>query len=297
MTRHAFLILVILALMAILVPAQAPVAGMTIVDDRGREVVMQAPPHRIISLYGGLTEILVALDLGPRVAARTRGDDLLSQLPTVGTHLQPNLEMILALKPDLVLQGGVKKGQVGIPRLEQQGIPVAVFAPTDFAGLFAAISRLGKLTGREEKAQALIRDMEARLEAVSRQVARRPAPGVFYEVRYHNLLAAGHGSIVHDIITRAGGRNIVGSPQKLVAFSFETLIQTDPEVYVIQKGPMNRSPQEVQTRSHYELLKAVRGNRVLVVEESLFSRPGPRSVEAVEQLARLLHPDPPWGKP
>ncbi len=297
MTRHAFLILVILALMAILVPAQAPVAGMTIVDDRGREVVMQAPPQRIISLYGGLTEILVALDLGPRVAARTRGDDLLSQLPTVGTHLQPNLEMILALKPDLVLQGGVKKGQVGIPRLEQQGIPVAVFAPTDFSGLFAAISRLGKLTGREEKAQALIRDMEARLEAVSRQVARRPAPGVFYEVRYHNLLAAGHGSIVHDIITRAGGRNIVGSPQKLVAFSFETLIQTDPEVYVIQKGPMNRSPQEVQTRSHYELLKAVRGNRVLVVEESLFSRPGPRSVEAVEQLARFLHPDPPWGKP
>jgi len=297
MTRHASLIPVILALMAVLVPAPAPAAGVTIADDRGREVVIQAPPQRIISLYGGLTEILVALDLGPRVAARTRGDEILSRLPTVGTHLQPNLEMILALKPDLVLQGGVKKGQVGIPRLEQQGIPVAVFAPTDFPGLFATISRLGKLTGREEKAQALILDMKARLEAVSRQVARRPAPGVFYEVRYHNLLAAGQGSIVHDTITRAGGRNIVGAPQKLVAFSFETLIQTDPEVYVIQKGPMNRSPQEVQTRSHYELLKAVRGNRVLVVDESLFSRPGPRSVEAVEQLARFLHPDAPWGKP
>jgi iron complex transport system substrate-binding protein len=227
--------------------------------------------------------------------ARTRGDETLPDLPTVGTHLQPNLEMILALKPDLVVQGGVKKGLTGVKRLEQEGVPVAVFAPQDFPGLFATIRRLGELTGKNDQAAALIQGMEARLREVSRKVAGRSQPKVFFEVRYHNLLAAGQGSLVQDIITRAGGQNLVASPQKLVSFSLEALIKEDPEVYLIQKGPMNRSPQDIKTRPHYDLLRAVKQGRVLVVEESLFSRPGPRSVEAVEMLARFLHPDAGWG--
>lgn len=272
-------------------------AAVSIVDDRGQEVVLASPPRRIISLYGAITEVLQALGAAPQTVARTRGDETLTDLPTVGTHLQPNLEMILALKPDLVVQGGVKKGLIGVKRLEQEEIPVAVFAPHDFPGLFATIRRLGQLTGKVDRARDLIKDMEARLQEVSRQVAGREQPKVFFEVRYHNLLAAGQGSLVHHIITRAGGKNIVASSQKLVSFSLETLIKEDPEVYIIQKGPMNRSPQDIKTRPHYDLLQAVRRGRVLTVEESLFSRPGPRSAEAVEMLARFLHPDVEWGKP
>jgi iron complex transport system substrate-binding protein len=264
--------------------------GVQIQDDRGQTVSLAAAPRRIVSLYGGLTETLVALGLGERVVARTQGDDSLKGIPTVGTHLQPNVEMILALRPDLVVQGGVPKGLPALTRLEANGLPVAMFAPRDFAGLFRVIQRLGALTDRAQAAAGLERAMAEKLGAVARRVAGRKPPRVFFEVRYLNLLAAGRGSLVNDIITRAGGVNILESPQKLTAYSLEALIQADPEVYIIQQGPMNRSPEDIYARPYFQELQAVRRHRVLVVQESLFSRPGPRSAAAVEQLARFLHP-------
>ena len=242
-----------------------------------------------------MTEILSALGAADRVVARIQGDETIKGIPTVGTHLQPNVEMILALKPDLVVQGGVAKGMPALKRLEAAQVPVAMFAPHDFAGLFSTITRLGALTGREEAAAALTRSMEAKLAEVAQRVANRPRPRVFFEVRELNLLAAGQGSLVNDIITRAGGENIVTSPQKLTLYSLEALIQANPEVYIIQKGPMNRSPEDIYTRPYFQELKAVKTRRVLVVDESLYSRPGPRSAEAVEQLARFLHPEA-WGE-
>ncbi len=265
--------------------------ALQIKDDLGQTVSLAAAPRRIVSLYGGLSETLMALGLGPRVVARTQGDDCLQEIPTVGTHLQPNVEMILALRPDLVVQGGVPKGLPALRRLEAQGIAVAMFAPRNFADLFSTIKRLGVLTGRDQAGADLVSDMEAKLAAVARRVAGRKPVRVFFEVRYLNLLAAGQGSLVNDIITRAGGVNILKSPQKLTAYNLEALIQEDPEVYIIQQGPMNRSPDDIYTRPYFQELQAVRQRRVLVVEESLFSRPGPRSTAAVEQLARFLHPD------
>ncbi|MEJ2672462.1 MAG: ABC transporter substrate-binding protein [Deltaproteobacteria bacterium] len=262
-----------------------------ITDDLGATVSLATPPQRIISLYGGLTEILRALGVGNRVVARTQGDKTLKGIPTVGTHLQPNVEMILALKPDLVVQGGVAKGIPALKRLEAAGVPVAMFAPHDFTGLFHTITRLGALTGKGQVAAALNRSMRAQLAEVARRVAGRGQPRVFFEVRELNLLGAGRGSLVNDIISRAGGKNIVTSPKKLTLYSLEALIQANPDVYIIQKGPMNRSPDNIYKRPYFQELKAVKNHRVLVVSESLYSRPGPRSAEAVEELARFLHPE------
>ena len=253
------------------------------------------PPQRIISLYGGLTEILIALGVKDRVVAHIQGDDSLTDIPTVGTHLQPNVEMILALKPDLVVQGGVPKGMPALKKLEAEGVPVAMFAPHDFAGLFSTIQRLGALTGQEEAAAALNRGLQDRLQQVAERVAKAGNPRVFFEVRYQNLLAAGRGSMVNDIITRAGGRQCGHRPQRLAPFSLEALLQAQPDVYLIQQGPMNRSPEDIYSRPYFQELRAVKAKRVLVVDEGLFSHPGPRSAEAVEQLARFLHPEA-WGE-
>jgi iron complex transport system substrate-binding protein len=266
-------------------------AAAQIRDDRGQAISLEAPPRRLVSLYGGLTEVLQALGLRDRVVARIQGDDTLKNIPTVGTHLQPNVEMILGLKPDLVVQGGVPKGLPALKRLEAEGVPVALFAPHDFPGLFSMIQRLGALTGREAAAAALKSDLEGRLEEIGRRLQGIRPVRVFFEVRHHNLLAAGRGSMVNDIITRAGGVNIVESSQKLAPFGLEALIKAQPEAYVIQQGPMNRSPEDIYTRPYFQELQAVKARRVLLVEESLFSRPGPRSAAAVEQLARFLHPE------
>ena len=262
-----------------------------IVDDHGDTVTLSAPPQRIISLYGGLTEILNALGVGNRVVACPRGDKTVKDVPIVGTHLQPNVEMILALKPDLVVQGGVAKGIPAFRRLEAAHVPVAMFAPHNFADLFSTITRLGILTGQEKNAAALNHAMQAKLAEVAKRVAGLPKPKVFFEVRELNLLGAGRGSLVNDIIDRAGGENIITSPHQLVMYSLEALIQANPDVYIIQKGPMNRSPENIYKRPYFKNIKAVKNHRVLVVSESLFSRPGPRSAEAVEELARFLHPE------
>jgi iron complex transport system substrate-binding protein len=284
----------VVMIFSICVPQNLNAAQIT--DDHGTIVTLATPPQRIISLYGGLSEILSALGVGNRIVARTQGDETIKGIPTVGTHLQPNVEMILALKPDLVVQGGVAKGIPALKRLEAAHVPVAMFAPHDFAGLFNTITRLGALTGKSEAADDLNRSMQAKLADVAQRVMGRPKPRVFFEVRQLNLLAAGQGSLVNDIITRAGGENLVNSPQKLTLYSLEALIQANPDVYIVQKGPMNRSPEDIYARPYFKELKAVKGHRVLVVSESLYSRPGPRSAEAVEELARFLHPEA-WKKP
>jgi iron complex transport system substrate-binding protein len=266
-----------------------------ITDDHGATVTLAAPPQRIISLYGGLTEILSALGVGNHIVACTQGDETVKGIPTVGTHLQPNVEMILALKPDLVVQGGVAKGMPALKRLEAASVPVAMFAPHDFTGLFSTISRLGTVSGKTEAAAMLNQSIQTKLNGVAQRVAGLAKPRVFFEVRELNLLAAGQGSLVNDIITRAGGENLVTSPQKLTLYSLEALIQANPDVYIIQKGPMNRSPDNIYTRPYFQELKAVKAHRVMVVDERLYSRPGPRSAEAVEELARFLHPEA-WGK-
>ncbi len=186
-----------------------------ITDDHGATVTLAAPPQRIISLYGGLTEILSALGVGDRIVARIQGDDTLKGIPTVGTHLQPNVEMILALKPDLVVQGGVAKGMPALKRLEAAKVPVAMFAPHDFAGLFSTITRLGALTGQVGGRGGPERGpCKPNSPTWPQRVADRPRPRVFFEVRELNLLAAGQGSLVNDIITRAGGRKPGHQPAK-----------------------------------------------------------------------------------
>jgi iron complex transport system substrate-binding protein len=280
------------ALLLVLPLLAGPVWGAAqIRDDLDQPVSLPSAPQRLISLYGGLTEILIALGLKDRVVARIQGDDSLQNIPAVGTHLQPNVEMILALKPDLVVQGGVPKGMPALKKLEAEGVPVAMFAPHDFAGLFSTIQRLGALTGREEAAASLNRHLEEQLNVLARRLQGTHPVRVFFEVRYPNLLAAGRGSMVNDIITRAGGVNVVETATRLAPYSLEALLQADPDVYVIQQGPMNKSPEDIYSRPYFPELRAVKAKRVLVVDESLFSRPGPRSAEAVEQLARFLHPE------
>lgn len=269
---------------------------MSIVDDLGRTVRLDAPAERVVCLYGGLAETVVALGRQDALVARTKADDFprsIVELPSVGTHMRPNLELIAGLAPDLVLQqaGRAEAAEVAHD-LERLGIPVALFQPRSFADLFSVMLRVGSLLGEDQKAQALVAGLQERLDQVDaalEDIAERPA--VVFEVRHPNLLLAGRDSLVSEIIERAGGSNPVLNPGKLARLSEEELLRLDPEVYLIQRGPMNPAPLPLAERPLYRDLPAARTGRVLVVDEALYSRPGPRSILAVEQLARFLHPD------
>lgn len=286
----------VLTLDLLLVLPVIPLAEVRVTDDLGQVITLKAPAKRIISLYGAYSEILFAMGLGERLVARTRADrspPAILNKPSVGTHLRPNMELVLGLQPDLIIQAsGRKHGHEVIRQIQQKGYTVASFQPTTFQELFSVIQRLGTLTGEEEAAGLLVNRLQGRLQRLNQKLAatgRRPT--VFFEVRYPNLLGAGQQSIVNDVISKAGGTNCLPNNKKLVRINIETLVGYSPEVYVVQRGPMNRNPGNPKDRSNFQVIKAVREGRVLFVDEYMFSRPGPRSVDAAEKLAAFLHPE------
>jgi iron complex transport system substrate-binding protein len=284
---------------ALLLLLGSPIIGtaeVRVVDDLGQVISLKAPARRIISLYGAYSEILFAMGLGERLVARTRADHFppaILDKPSVGTHLRPNMELVLGLQPDLIIQAFASKyGHEVIRQIQQQGFTVASFQPTTFQQLFSVIHRLGILTGEEKADGLLVNRLRGRVKRLSRRLTGSELrPSVFFEVRYPNLLGAGQQSIVNDVILRAGGTNCLPNNKKLVRINIETLVGYNPDVYVVQKGPMNRNPGEPKDRSNFQVIKAVREGRVLFVDEYLFSRPGPRSVDAAEKLAAFLHPE------
>lgn len=299
-----------------------------IADDAGKRICLPAPARRIVPLYAGLGEMLSALGLEDSVVGRTASDDALpASLPVVGTHMRPNPEIIVGLDPDLVVQfeGREEAGQSAVA-LERLGLRVARFRIASFEDMFSCLRRLATLAGVAPRAEALERSLRGRLDAVAARTAKadarlfaknlaknatsasanssasraeRAVPRIFFEIRYPNLLGAGAGGIAHDIIVKAGGVNSLGHfAGRVVRVSEETLVANEPDIYLVQQGPMNKDPLLPKKRPHFKRLRSVSGGYSLLVDESTYSRPGPRNVDAVEELARLIdvwRANPPGG--
>ena len=264
---------------------------MSVTDDTGVRVELPAPARRVAALYGAFNDILLSMDMGECLIARTVADARpeLADLPVIGTHMRPNLELIAALRPDLVLQfEGRREAGEQVEQLRALGLRVAVFRGTSFPDLFRIIQTLGLLTGAQDRAETLVASLVSRLEAVAQRRAGAGRPRVVFEIRSPNLLAAGANSTASAIIEAAGGENAVRVPERVARLSEEELIRLDPDVYIVQRGSMNRAPIPPAGREHYHTLRAVRGGHVLTVDESLFSRPAPGMVDAVEMLAAFF---------
>lgn len=276
--------------------ATDPLAQAVLVtDDRGRDVRLNQPARRIVCLHGGLTDVLLALGKGDLIVGRTTADDAipaLAAVPAVGTHLRPNLELILSLQPDLVLQhAGREEAGEPLKALESLQIPSAAFEMDDFPALFTAMSRVAELVGAGADGGQRIQALQNRLEAVRHRVAGTPEadrPGVLVEIRYPNLLVAGRGSLASHIVEAAGGRPVVTEDSRHVRLSEEALLRLNPQVCLLQRGPMNPNPEPYVNRPHFQLLDCVKQQRTLVVEGRRFARTGPAAVDAAEELAAWL---------
>lgn len=274
----------------------SPVRAVEIMDDLGRTISLAQPAKRIIPLYGAFAEMLFGLGAGSQILARTQADQYpeeILKLPSVGTHMRPNMEMILGLKPDLVVLSGSRgDASIDLDRMREVSIPVAVFEPKSFDGIFSVMKRLGTLTGHEADAEGAVVSLGNRLAEVKRRLDdAKEHPRVFFEVRAEPLTGAGRGSITQQVLAAAGAENVLKNDKAIVRYNLEALLLDDPDVYIVQQGPMNRNPSDPKTRAHLDRLRSVRAGRIIFVDEFIFSRPGPRCVDAVEQLAASLYPD------
>jgi iron complex transport system substrate-binding protein len=268
------------------------VQGATFVDMVGRQVEVQGPPHRIVPLAPSLTEILFALDAGDWVVGVTDHADYPPEAgdkPSVGGGVDPNMEAIVALQPDLVLASADTNRWDTLVRLERLKIPVFGVKPVGVEGVLASIARVGEVLGRSPQAEKLIAEMRRRMAAVSERVSTLPRPTILYVVWIDPLIVAGRETVIDDLIRIAGGANIVQAPG-FARYDLEQVVIHPPDLIVLafdRGGPQDG--QVLRRLPVWREVPTVRDGAVRVIDAGMMNRPGPRIAEAVEVLARAFH--------
>lgn len=275
-----------------------PVAAafpVTLTDDGGSEVTLEAEPQRIISLTPSHTEILFALGLGDRVAGVTTFCDYPEEAKTkeqVGSFADIDLEKVVGLNPDLVLATSLHAQEIA-PALRERGITVMVLEATNVETTLEEIAIIGQATGHAQEAEALVADIQAHLDEIAAKVSQvSERPRVFWELD-PSLYTAGKDSFSDGLITLAGGDN-VGTllPGEWPQFNLEAMIEADPELIVLADHGFGETAETVKARPGWGDISAVKDGRIIEVEDiNLISRPGPRVAEAVEYLARQFYPE------
>lgn len=273
---------------------EAPLAGVSAVDDSGAELRLDRPAARVVSLVPSATETLVAVGALPQLVGRNRHDTAptVQSLPSVGGMLDPSLESLLALGPDLVVALADDKGARLRERLRAAGVPVFAVYARDTADVFRNIHRLGRLTGHASGADSLTASLRAELEAVRASVAGRPAPRVLYVVWHDPPTVAGPRTFISQVIEAAGGRAALPDlAEDWPQVSLEALVRSQPDVVVV---PVGDDPAHTVGRlldaPGWRELRAVRDGRIVRVPSDLVNRPGPHLAEAARVLRDALHP-------
>jgi iron complex transport system substrate-binding protein len=264
-------------------------------DDRGKLIVLKKTPNRIVSLAPAATEMLFAVGVGDKVVGVTTYCDYppaTKNIPKVGGFINPSLESIVKLKPDLIV--AMRGNPLSLlERLEKMGYPVFALNPKSISDVLIGMKKLGELTGSKE-ANRVVRDLKARLERIRKRVEGIPyerRPKVVIELWDNPLIVFGKGSIGDEVIERAGGKNIIEGKVAYPQISLETLIEKQPDVIILSHMTKVQNPlKEVKKRANWDKLKAVREGRVYAIDADIIDRPGPRLIQAVEILHRMLYP-------
>lgn len=272
---------------------------LTVTDGLGREVTLDGVPQRIISLAPSNTEILYAIGAGDQVVGR----DTLSDFPEeaasatdIGSTFQDlNTELIVSLKPDLVLAAEVNTPEQ-VKQLEDLGLMVYYLKnPTTLEEMYANLELVAQLTGHSQEAAELVESLQARVAAVDEKIAPISSrPSIFYELDATDPAkpyTAGKGTFITQLIDRAGGYNIASDLDGYPQMSLEQVVAADPAFIILGDARYGVSPESIAQRPGWENLSAVKNENVVPFNDDLVSRPGPRLVDALEELAKLLRPE------
>jgi iron complex transport system substrate-binding protein len=272
---------------------------LTVTDGLGRVLTLDLAPQRVISLAPSNTEILYAVGAGSLMVGRddfSNYPEEVVSLPSVGGSMGDyNLEHITSLQPDLVLAAEINPPEQ-VKALEDIGIQVYYLSnPTDLEGVFQNLLIVGELTGRQSQAAELAASLRARVETVQQKLAGiSERPMVFYELDGSEPAkpwTAGKGTFMDLLIQLAGGENIGASMESSWGqLSLEALLLANPDVILLGDAAYGVTVEQVAARAGWEVIKAVQNQQIVPFNDDMASRPGPRLVDGLEILARILHP-------
>ncbi len=276
--------------------------AVTVANDLERPVGVAGIPERIVSLSPSNTEILFALGLGDRVVGVTkycnyppRVKELEDQgeIEVVGRYVDPDIEMILALRPDLVLVSQAHSSGV-VSLLDREGIPTFVVDPNNLSSIILSIEKIGKITGKEAEASELCRQMQSRIQAVSDRISSLPGTRVLYIVWHDPVRTAGAGTFEDEIIEKAGGVNIFHDLSGYAQVDPEAIAVRNPEVIIACTGMgmgEDRPLLWAETERGLNQTDARTNSRIYQAEGDLITRAGPRIVDGLEMFAKFIHPE------
>jgi len=272
---------------------------MIFVDDLGNTLEFSEYPQAIISLSPSTTEILFAVGAGEQVVGRDEQSlfpEAVLGIASVGAMWgELPTEIILAMEPDLVLVAQIISEEQ-VQALRDLGLNVYWQAnPVTYEELWDNLREIAALTGHETETENLIVDLNARVKAVQEVVAPLSyRPSVFYELDATDPSSpwtTGAGTFIDYIITEAGGFNVASSLDGDYAqISAEELVATNPDVILLADALYGITPESVAERPGWDVIAAVKNNAIYPIDGTMMSVPGPRLVDALEEVVKLLHP-------
>ncbi len=276
-----------------------PSSAITVTDGLGRKITLAHPAQRVVSMAPSNTEILFAIGAGSQVAGRDDFSDYpeaVKNLPKIGGTEKYNDEAIVALHPDLVLAAEINTADQ-VKALEGLGLTIYYLKnPATLEDMYKNLEIVAQLTGHDSDAENLITSLKSRVTAVDGKIAKVTShPSVFYEIDATDPakpFTAGPNTFIDLLIQRAGGTNIAGTlKDQYPQLSLEQVVALNPSFILLGDAAYGVTPDVVKARPGWGSLSAVKNGGVVAVDDNLFSRPGPRLIDGLELMAKLLHPD------
>ncbi|MGD6934161.1 MAG: ABC transporter substrate-binding protein [Candidatus Bathyarchaeia archaeon] len=266
----------------------------TLIDDAGYMVNITSYPERIVSLAPSNTEILFAVGAGDRVVGVTDYCNYpynfsawieAGNMSSIGNYWNPSIEPIVALNPDLILASGGASDEAA-SKLRNLGYTVLLIDAQDINSVLNDIFIVGRATNQTEQATSLVTELRTRIDTVSTLAATASStPKVYDEIWNDPLMAAGPRTFISDLISLAGGENIFDdAATEWPIVSSESVITKNPDIILSLST-------DITTRPGWSSINAVANNKIYAIDDDIFSRPGPRLVDALEQLAQIIHPE------
>ncbi|MCF6290890.1 MAG: ABC transporter substrate-binding protein [Desulfobacterales bacterium] len=293
------------AMLCILLLGAPADAGWTIIDDDGQTVPFSQPFTRIISLYGAHTENLFSLGLDAEIIGVTRSDDFPAQaLDKPRFSYREDAEKFIAARPDLVLvRPMISRGYPQLlVKLKQAGITVVSLQPTNIKDAFVYWGKLGLLTGRQQRAAAMVRDFRAGLAEIRKKLSVIAEPDrktVYFEAIHSKMKTFSPSSMTIFALTAAGGRNVAVDADQvrntnIAAYGKERILSHAHgiDVFLAQQGVMNKITRRMIIKEPgFSVIKAVRENEVYLIDEKLVSRPTMRLLKGIRLIGGILYPE------
>jgi len=264
----------------------------TLTDTVGREVRLEAEPMKIISLTPSLTETVYAFGLGDRLVGRSSFCDFPAEVADVtdlGPLSDPNIEMIIALEPDVVLMSTHYSEEV-VASLEEAGIPVVILlAQETFDGVYEILNLFGQVVGAPETAETIVTEMKEEVDYLTNAVKDVEKKTVYYALWFGNGDSTATGdTFIHQMLVMAGLENIAADAKDW-GYNLETLLEKDPHFVILSDKYDYKT--NFMTSEGYMELTAVKEDRVLELDTNLLDRQGPRLVEGLRALIELMNPE------